>query len=122
MAFDISKLTTIQIETGSRVMSDQDDPMIVLRLMAVLLADTKTLLASRKDPSLMEPFIEKAAEIPYEESLEATEGFFERWRNFQMRILRSAAGPEAQIETPKPPPFVLNIPAADTTGSPSHTS
>lgn len=108
MAYDINKLSTIQIEMGSQALADQSDTLVVTRLMAILLADTRTLLAARKDPSVMEPFMVEAAEIPHEESLEVAEGFFEKWRNFQMRILRSAAGPDAKIETPKPPPFVLN--------------
>jgi len=104
MPFDLSKLTTIQIEWGSQVLANQTDTMVVTRLMAIILADTKTLLAARKDPALLEPFIEKAAGEPYEESLVAAEGFFERWRTFQTRILRSAGGPEAVIPTtPKPP-------------------
>ena len=108
MAFDLSKLTTIQIEMGSQVLSDQSDPMVVTRLMAVLLSDTKTLLKARKDKSVMEPFIEQASDIPYEESLEAAEGFFEKWRTFQLRILRSAAGPDAVIsEVTKPPGLTL---------------
>jgi hypothetical protein len=112
MTIDLSKLTTIQIEWGSQVMSNQADTMIVTRLMSIMLADTKTLLGARKNPDLLEPFIEQAASIPYEESLEAAEGFFERWRTFQMRILRSAAGPEAEIpEVTKPPILTMNAPA-----------
>lgn len=106
MAFDLSKLTTLQLEWGSQVISNQQDPMVVTRLMAVLLADTKTLLAARKEDSQLDRFIEEAASIPYEESLVAAEGFFERWRGFQMRILRSAAGPEAEIPKIQKPPVL----------------
>ena len=107
MAIDLSKLTTIQIEWGSQVLANQSDTMVVTRLVAVLLADTKTLLTARKDPASLDPFIEKAAEIPYEESMVAAEDFFERWRNFQTRILRSAAGPEAVIPTVEKPPALV---------------
>ena len=106
MALDLTKLTTIQIEWGSQVLSNQQDSMVVTRLMAVLLADTKTLLAARKNESALDKFIEEAASIPYEESLEAAEGFFERWRAFQLRILRSAAGPEAEIPKIEKPPVL----------------
>lgn len=114
MTFDLSRMTTIQIEWGSQVLSNQSDPMIVTRLMAILLADTKTLLAARKDESVLDPFIERAAEVPYEDSLEAAETFFEKWRGFQLRILRSAAGPDAQIpEVTKPPVLTLNTVQTD---------
>lgn len=109
MSFDLSRMTTIQIEWGSQVLSNPSDPMIVTRLMAILLADTQTLLKARKDDSVLDRFIERAAEVPYEESLEAAEVFFEKWRGFQMRILRSAAGPDTTLpEIQKPPILTVN--------------
>ncbi len=115
MAYDLSKLTTIQIEWGSRMIADQTDSMLVTRLMAVILADTKTLLAAKKNIDALDPFIEQAAGIPYEDSQKAAEDFFERWRTFQMRILRSAAGPEAEIPgMPKPATLMLSAAAQAT--------
>ena len=78
MTIDLNAMTTIQIEWGSKVLADTSDTLMVTRLMAVLLADTKTLLRARTDASLLDPFMEKAAEMPFAESQEAAKGFFER--------------------------------------------
>ena len=116
MTINVKSLTTIQIEWGTRVLSGVDanpkDAMVATMLCAVMLADTKTLLAARKDESVLDPFIEKAADIPADESEQAVSDFFERWRAYQSRIGRSAgmtieAGP-TPVMTPKPPPVTFS--------------
>jgi hypothetical protein len=90
MSIDLKKLTTIQIEWGSVIMANAGESMMTLRLLSILLADTKTLLAARKDETLLEPFFEQAADISADDAEEAVTGFFERWTAYQGRILRSA--------------------------------
>lgn len=85
------KLSLIQIELGSKYLTDLEKPESNARVVAIYMAPTSVLRASRTDPAVLDSYVQAAEEMDAEEALACVTDFFGQWSRFQGSILSSAA-------------------------------
>lgn len=84
----MKELNLIHLEQGLKVQNEGGDSLMT-NLLAVYMASAATLFKAKTNPAIMDPLIEEAGSLPYEEAAEKLGFFTEALVNFSQKVNHS---------------------------------
>lgn len=91
-------LSLMHLVSASSLVGKSDQLDTQLQLVALYQAPTATVISAAKDPTLLDPFVQQAAEMPPTDAAEVVADFLEQFGNYHRRLQACLESQKAKLQ------------------------